>query len=118
MLSLKTALQQGVEVHRRFRAQPPAVAGSPPDGKTADAAIVKPPQALAFVADNLTPPEAVTAPGSSLEVPIQPEITFEPPPPAGTAAAAEAEPSINLLEQSLRRSLRRYPSIQRREDLL
>ncbi len=118
MLDLSTALRQGVEVHRRLQGQPPEPAGSTYEGRSYDLAMAAPPQALKPVEDVLKIPEPVAAPAENITASEQPEITFEPEAAPPTVPAADGAAAALLLEQALRRSLRRYPSIQRKEELL
>ena len=118
MLDLKTALQQGVEVHRRLTMPPQKeTASTTSSGGAAEATLFSAPKAAVPIADNLTPPAAATAKADGFELPRQPEITFEPEPPAPALNLTTATPT-DQLEQSLRQSLRRYASIRRQEELL
>lgn len=117
MLDLKTALRQGVEVHRRLTMPPQKETESASTRPVAEATLFAPPKTVAPITDDLTPPAAAAPETDKLELPRQPEITFESEPPSPTLTPQTVNPAEQL-EQSLRQSLRRYASIRRQEELL
>ena len=117
MLDLKTALRQGVEVHRKLTTPPQKETELASTSEVAETTLFSPPKAVAPATDDLTPPATAMAEADRLELPRQPEITFEPEPTTPIPTPETPNPAEQL-EQSLRQSLRRYASIRRQEELL